>query len=182
MAFDVPLYSATTGLPLYSATTGLPMFGNPANCGCCTVTCPCASTEPNATITVTGTCPPEQDECEFAEGTYSFVHSGGTPDDGYCHWNMDKEGPLWYLHLIYCFNNATWWAYLDSHAVFFGYFGQDRTDPQCPCALSVSQSYYNVAIECSAGVLSGSFELPGHAKFPPDGENCFGCTAHVTLT
>lgn len=122
----------------------------------------CASATPNATITITGSCPCGATCCCYnVAGTYNFVSFGGADP---CIWQM-KDASNNVFGLAYSPSSGLWTAQI-----------------QCisgPMPYDIYANNWGVTgVYCIGGSLVGSFTLAG--IFGP-GADCTGCTANITL-
>lgn len=149
--------------------------------GRCCKPCPCCCTigggstgQPNATVTVAGSCYHKPGLCD-CEGEHVFA---GSMDEGdYCIWVwVYVSGAS--VFLIYCKSNEHFYAFIynaDPSEPYVHYGDQD----ECPCyednlGDDVTE---DVTCNCDTGVISGTFDLVGVSGYT----DCVGCTATVTL-
>ena len=158
----------------------MPGIFHQAGC-CCAKPCtdcagdpadPLVNPQPDVEISVTGIC---DDECFDLAGTYQYYEY--LIASSYCEWFWGIVGvggrglPIFYFP-----SNGKWYSRLyDLHDYII--FGGSDTAPngwtKCKDVTGL------VSCNKTTGKLSGAFDLDG--LLSAGGEDCRGCTAHVTL-
>jgi len=140
---------------------------------CCGDPCvDCSGEQPNAEVTVEGSC--SWGACENANGEHVYQgFSGESP----CQWEWKYTGGASssYLHIFYYTSPSRFCARLGLGV--YTYFGSDGSCGGIANYLDVTAW---VSCDEETGLLQGAFDLSGDTGIG-GGLNCDGCTAHVTL-
>lgn len=140
-----------------------------ADC-CCAAPCvDCAGEQPNAEVTVTGTC--TWGPCQNANGVH--IYQGFNEANCQWEWLRVAGSARSYLHIFY--SSGIFCARLGEGV--YTHYGSDGS-----CG---GRAYYldvTAWVSCNkiTGLLRGAFDLSGDTGIG-GGQNCYGCTAHVTL-